>query len=89
MSTPSDGVGGLMPKPRNESAASIRIAVADGERRVDDDRPERVREDVAEHDPHVAAAGGLRGLDVLLLAQREEDAADDAGDARPEAAARG
>ena len=78
------GVGGLMPKPRNESAASMRIAVGDRERAVDDDRPERVREDVPEHDPQVARAGGLRRLDVLLLAQREEDAAHDARDPRPE-----
>src|SRR4051812_28807487 len=51
---------------------------------VDDDRPERVREDVPEHDPGVAGSRRLRGLDVLLLAQGEEDSAHDAGDARPE-----
>src|SRR5579862_3766701 len=48
----------------------------DRERPVDDDRTERVREDVAEHDPDVPGAGGLRRLDVLLLAQREEHASD-------------
>src|SRR4051794_4366197 len=54
------------------------------EGRVDDDRPQRVRKDVTEHDPEVTRAGGLRSLDVLLLAQGEEDAANDAGDVRPE-----
>src|SRR3954453_2357598 len=54
------------------------------ERRVHDDWPERVREHVPEHDAHVARSRGLRGLDVLLLAQRQEHAANDAGEARPE-----
>src|SRR6478736_2176647 len=46
---------------------------------VDDDRPEGVREDVTEHDPPVAGTGCLRGLDVLLLTQRQEDASYDTG----------
>src|SRR5712692_5398647 len=57
---------------------------ADRKRAADDDRPQRVREDVPEHDPHVAGPGGLRSLDVLLLTQREEDAAHDTGESRPE-----
>src|SRR5436190_5679604 len=57
---------------------------ADGERRVDHDQTEGVREDVPEHQARVAGPGGLRGLDVLLLPQGEEDAPDDTGDSRPE-----
>src|SRR5437763_14219792 len=56
----------------------------DGDRPVDDDRPERVREDVPEHDPGVRRACSLRGFDVLLLAQREEDASDHAREPGPE-----
>ena len=37
-----------------------------------------------EHQARVAGAGGLRRLDVLLLAQREVDASNDAGGRRPE-----
>src|SRR2546428_10295720 len=43
---------------------------ADGERRVDDDRPGGVREHVAHDDPQIARAGRPGRLDVLLLAQR-------------------
>src|SRR5437879_5080466 len=42
--------------------------LADGERSVDDDRADRVRQHVAGHDPQVAGACGLRGFNVLLLA---------------------
>ena len=77
-----------MPKPRNESAASTRIARPTISVRVDDDRPDRVREDVAEHDADVAGAGRLRSLDVLLLAQGEEAAAHDAGKAVQKKSAR-
>ena len=38
---------------------------------------------MAEHDPQVTRADSLRGLDVLLLPQGEEDAAHDARDRRP------
>src|SRR5262245_11305785 len=41
----------------------------DGERCVYDHGAERVREDMPEHDPHVARAARPRRLDVLLLSQ--------------------
>src|SRR5581483_9395993 len=74
----------LDPEPEERERGLGDDRRADGERSVDDDRAEGVREDVAEHDPHVAGAARLRRLDVLLLAEREEDAAHDACDARPE-----
>ncbi len=84
MSFPSAGVGGWTPKPRNESAASMRIAAAIEQRHRDDDRPDAVRQHVAEHDSQIARPGCLRRLDELLLAEREERAADDACEVHPE-----
>ena len=62
----------------------MRIARRDDERREDDDRPDAVREDVTHDDPHIARAGGLRRLDELLLAEREEEAAHDSCEPDPE-----
>src|SRR5262245_36089608 len=45
---------------------------AERECREHDDRPERVREHVPEHDAQVTRSGGLGRIDVLLLAKREE-----------------
>ena len=56
----------------------------DDQGRVDDDRPEGVREHVAQDDAGITGAARLRGLNVFLLAQREEDTADDTGDPRPQ-----
>jgi hypothetical protein len=39
---------------------------------------------MAEHDPQVAGAGGLRRVYVLLFPQREELAADESRERRPE-----
>ena len=49
----------------------------------DDDRADRVRQDVAEDDPPVADADGLGGLDELPLPDRQEQAPDEAADAHP------
>ena len=84
MRTPSAGLGGWTPKPRNERRRLGQDRGGDDQRRVDDDRPDGVREDVADDDPPVAGTGRLRRLDELLLAQREEGAAHDPGEARPE-----
>ena len=56
----------------------------DQERHGDDDRPHGAREHVPEHDAHVSRTRGLRRLDELLLAQREEGAADDARESDPD-----
>src|SRR6266446_5407878 len=56
----------------------------DRQRAVHDHGAERVREHVPEHDPQVTGAGRLRGLHVLLLAEREEDAANDPRERCPE-----
>ena len=88
MSFPSEAFGGWMPKPMKDSAASMRIAAAMNERHGDDDRADAVREDVPDDDAHVACARGLRRLDELLLAQREEQPADDSREAHPEEDAR-
>src|SRR5437868_3702033 len=53
------------------------------QRRVDDDRRDEVGEKLAEDDGAAARAARPRGLDELLLAQRENLAADDAADVRP------
>src|SRR5207344_1675288 len=57
---------------------------SDDERGEDDDRPDAIREDMARDDAQVARSGGLRRLDELLLAQREEKAAHDAREEHPE-----
>src|SRR5438445_6629110 len=51
--------------------------------RVDDDRRDEVREDLAEDDRPATGAARTRGLDELLLAQREDLPSDDAADVRP------
>src|SRR5829696_7575365 len=56
----------------------------DGQRCGDHDRPDRVREHVADHDAEVARPCSPGRLDVLLLTQRQEAAPDDAGDAGPD-----
>ena len=84
MSFPSAGVGGWTPKPRNESAASMRIARGDQQRHRDDDRPDTARQHVPEHDSEIPRPGCLRSLDELLLAEREERAADDTCEVQPE-----
>ena len=84
MSFPSAGVGGWTPKPRNESAASMRIARGDQQRHRDDDRPDAARQHVPEHDSEIPRPGCLGSLDELLLAEREERAADDTCEVHPE-----
>src|SRR5919197_2599495 len=55
----------------------------DHERRVDDDRRDEVRQDLAEEDPAVGRASRARRLDELLLAQPQDLTADDPPDVRP------
>src|SRR6478752_10393997 len=50
----------------------------DQQRRVDDDRRDQVGKDVLEQDARVGGAEREGGLDVLLLADRQDLAADDA-----------
>src|SRR5919108_3579184 len=57
--------------------------VRDDQRGVDDDRRHHVREDVPAHDPEVAGALRLRGLDELLLAKGQDLASHDTRDVRP------
>src|SRR5580765_619436 len=57
---------------------------SDRERRRHHDRPDRVRDHVAKHDPEVARPGSARGLDIFLLAQGQEDTAHDARDTGPD-----
>src|SRR5581483_5130329 len=78
------GRGRLDPEPEERERRLDQDAGRDGKGARDDDGAERVRQDVPEHDARVAGAGRARRLDVFLLAQREEDAAHDAGDACPE-----
>src|SRR5581483_8576296 len=74
-------VGDAEAEEREERLEDDRVR--DGERPVHHDRAKGVREHVAEHDAHVPRADGLRSLDVLLLAQRQEDAAHNARNRRP------
>src|ERR671930_104039 len=55
----------------------------DHQRRVDDDRRDEVRQDLAEQDRSIARAGSSGCLDELLLAQGEDLTADDAADVGP------
>ena len=80
---PSSPSGGWTPTPRNDSAASKQDVRRDEQRGVDDDRRDEVGQDLAEDDPPVRGAERARGLDELLLAQRQHLAADDARDVRP------
>ena len=84
MRTPSAGVRRLDAEAEERESRLGEDRGGDDQRRVDDDRPDRVREHVADDDPRVAGTGRLRRLDELLLSQRQERAADDAGEARPE-----
>src|SRR6266550_2953844 len=74
----------LDPEPEEGERRLHQDRRADGERGVADDRAEGVRKDVPEHQTRVAGSGGLRRLDVLLMAQGEVDDSDDAGGRRPE-----
>ena len=53
---PTPAVGGLAPSPRNESAATSRMAVAMPERALHDERRQRVRQDAAKQDPPLRLA---------------------------------
>src|SRR5581483_8502416 len=75
--------GRLDPEPEEGERSLDEDRRRDGERAGDDDGAERVRQDVPEHDPEVARTGCLCRLDVLLLSQRQEDAAHDTRDRRP------
>src|SRR5919197_6201133 len=55
----------------------------DDQRRVDDDRCDEVRQDLAEEDRSVRSPACARGLDEGLFANREDLAPDDAPDVRP------
>ena len=81
-SAPTPGSGSCGPTPRNDSAASARIATTDDDGAVHDDRLEGVGQDVAEHDPHPREPERLGRLDVLELLERQEGRPHDAGDAR-------
>ena len=50
ISVPSDGRVGGTPTPRNDSVASVRIAIASDERRDHQHRPQHVGQHVAQHD---------------------------------------
>ena len=80
---PQLAVGGRMPTPRNDSAASSRMFSGDQQRRVDDDRRDEVGQDLAEHDARVRRAERAGGLDELALAQRQHEPAHDARDVGP------
>ena len=84
MSFPSAGVGGWTPKPRNESAASMRIAAAISSVIVTTIGPMLLGSMCRNMIRQIPRPGCLRRLDELLLAQREERAADDACEVRPE-----
>src|SRR5205823_11327351 len=63
-------VGRLDPEPEEGEGRLGQDRDADDQGRVDDDRPDCVREHVPEHDAQVAGTGRLGSFDVLLLAQR-------------------
>ena len=70
---------------RTPRAMMLPATISDAD---DDDRAEGVGQDVPEDDPPVADADGARRLDELPLADRQEQAADEAADAHPARTAR-
>ena len=76
--------GGWTPKPRNESAASTRIAAAISERRVTMIGPMQFGRMWRNMMRRSTRPCGVRRLDELLLPQREERAADDTCEVHPE-----
>ena len=72
---PQLGVGGWMPKPRNDSVLSMRIASATTSVAFTMIGPSAVREHVPHDDPRVRRADRTRGVDELPLAQRQRRAA--------------
>ncbi len=78
---PHDAVGGWIPKPRNESADSRDDDVGDLERRLHDDRRDRVGQEMPENDPAVVVAERPRGFGELALAQAQERGSHETRDA--------
>ena len=63
-SAPSSGAGADWPRPRNDSAASVRISVPRSRLAVTSALRHRARQQVAAGEPDPAHAGQSRGLDV-------------------------
>jgi len=69
-SQPQLGVGGCVPRPRNESVASTMIEVAMTSVVVTMIGARQFGRIVAQQDPRIAYADGAARLDVLLLLDR-------------------
>ena len=83
ISSPQLGVGAGRPKPRKSSATSALMFATIDERRKRDDRRQRVRQDVPEHDARLGHAGRDRRADIVLRFLPIELAANVVGDAHP------
>ena len=77
---PHDDVGGCTPTPRIRQGGLTEDVGGNRQRRVDEDRADQVRQDLATHDPVVGSAEAARGIDELLLAERQHLTAHDAPD---------
>src|SRR2546426_1618459 len=72
------GRGRLSPQPEEAQRCFDQDRVAQPDRRDDEDGRGHVGEDVGDQDSRLAAADGLRRLDVPVLLRREHRATDDA-----------
>ena len=69
--------------PEEGERGLVQDVGGDGQRGVDEHRRSQVGQQLAEQDPGVAGAQTARGLDELLLAERDDLAADDTTDVGP------